>query len=1117
MSSKQFPKFSFKYLSTSKIFERGKKYQHQGRVTNIKFKKSNKFIIAKAIVEGSDDYNTQIKWDAQTGELRTYKCDCPYDWGDMCKHVVALMLEIERGSKKGLANMLYLQDNQKYQKEDLDLYFKNYENGIFNFLLYDKKNDKYLSYIPESWIETQEQNNKNFLEYLNIKLSNKDELLCFQDEYHIKILYLFKKTNFIKDFSTKKEIIFSKEKPNIQLEYKFDLNNYAFHLMLKEGCFIKKNKREYFFYLNGVFYEMPPIKKEYLKLGMESLFEEFENFHKKGFLFNYFFDFTNNFHEKLEEWAKCKIKLPDWGSIIKEKKPELHVYIKKEKRYYREEILISFFYKFEDKSCSVIPLFQDVINDDFGYSINYFNEYDESIDFRNQLKINNKNFILLNKNQLEYTIKKQKEEVAEKNIEDFFKKKDEINNINNTKILINFEQFKENVVLIERDFFTDQKIIELLKKIQKNAEIEEDIIAIDFDLKQRGLKTFGNNLHKFAKQFDWHLHFSKNLKSLRFKRTKVNFDFDISMSNNNLLEFNLDIHLKKHKLTEKKLLELIKEKEIIKIEDEYIEISNHKEIEKILNFKNKHKKNKKGKLEAPLWEMSEIENLIEQSPSFKAKRNERYESFVKEAKKGKPIEKIILPTNLNKILRSYQKNGVNWMFFLRKYAFGGILADDMGLGKTLQTLAFIETLMKKKFSKTKPFLIICPKTLLFNWESEIQKFTPKLKYLLIHGTLAERKKALKKTNLKKYQIIITSYSLIKQDLNLWLKSNIDFDTIFIDEAQHIKNHKTKTSKAIKVIPANYKIALSGTPLENGVSEIWSIFDFLMRGFLHNYDNFRTNFENPIVKHGNNKLLKDLAQKTKPFLLRRTKKEILKELPDKIEQISNCELSKDQLTLYTKILEEVKGNVFSNVEKKGFEKSRIIILAALTKLRQICNHPSQIEPKMAKAHSGKIDTCMELLHDAFEGDHKVLIFSSFVKTLQILKERFLQEKIDFSYLDGQTRDRKTEIKTFTEKKDKKVFLISLKAGGTGLNLTAADTVILFDPWWNPMVEMQAMDRTHRIGQKNVVNVYSLITKNTIEEKMLKIKERKKKLFDSVVGQTDSFIKKLTWNDLKELFD
>ena len=595
-------------------------------------------------------------------------------------------------------------------------------------------------------------------------------------------------------------------------------------------------------------------------------------------------------------------------------------------------------------------------------------------------------------------------------------------------------------------------------------------------------------------------------------QANVRVDMD---AENDWLAFDVDCYCGTDRVTLEDLKRYIRDKEeFIRMNDgRMMRVSNMEDLERfVLMLESFHQK-EGARFEGRAYHAPELENIFTNSPYYNTKLEKSFQKFMSEAQSGKPIEKVALPKTISKTLRTYQKDGVHWMHFLRKYRFAGILADDMGLGKTLQTLTLLE--MNKKDNQ--PSLVICPKTLLFNWEQETEKFFPNIKTLIIEGTPKERAEKIR--HIQDYDLIITSYPSIKKDFPEYDKSGVRFHYCFIDEAQFMKNHKTQNAQIVKKIPADYRLALTGTPLENNVSEIWSIFDFLMPGFLGNYANFVKKYQTPIMKKNDTRALDELRKKVSCFMLRRTKEKVLTELPPKVEQTVSCELEEAQNVLYQEILANVKTNIFQTVKEKGFSKSHIHILAGLTKLRQVCNHPALLlkDETFKGYESAKLKIFEELVDEIVSSDRKVLVFSQFTGMLDILQETLNKKGVDHLYLSGKTKNRKELVEAFNTDPDKKVFLISLKAGGTGLNLTAADNVIIFDPWWNPSVENQAVDRAHRMGQTKSVNVYRLVTRGTIEEKILKLQEKKQFLFDNLVNESKDLFKHLTWGDIKELFE
>lgn len=508
---------------------------------------------------------------------------------------------------------------------------------------------------------------------------------------------------------------------------------------------------------------------------------------------------------------------------------------------------------------------------------------------------------------------------------------------------------------------------------------------------------------------------------------------------------------------------------------------------------------------------------------------------------------------LEDVLRSYQKLGVGWLAFLRENGFGGVLADEMGLGKTLQVLAHLSALKRASCLKN-PSLIVCPTSLLFNWAAEVARFTPELKILLLHG--ASRHEHF--GEISGVDLVVTSYGLIRRDAEKYRA--LEWDTLVLDEAQHIKNRQTQNAQAVKAVRAQHRLVLTGTPMENSVLDLWSIFDFLMPGYLGSSRDFKDRYEVPIAREKDPNVQSRLARRIRPFLLRRLKREVARDLPEKIEQVSFCELSDDQREIYQKVLDASRQKITESVGSQGLQKSRMMILTALLRLRQICCDlrllkleagaaPTLVRDLRARdaaqdqvlsrdeattkrrppgvdlgedarlespSASGKLEMFGELLEQVLDGGHRVLVFSQFVSMLALLQEKLKASGVEYCYLDGSTTNRGEVVNRFQTESSISVFLISLKAGGVGLNLTGADTVIHFDPWWNPSVEDQATDRAHRIGQTRVVTSYKLIARGTVEEKILNLQAKKKSLIQSVLVGEDPMVEALDWEEIQDLF-
>ena len=471
----------------------------------------------------------------------------------------------------------------------------------------------------------------------------------------------------------------------------------------------------------------------------------------------------------------------------------------------------------------------------------------------------------------------------------------------------------------------------------------------------------------------------------------------------------------------------------------------------------------------------------------------RDESFLKLIEKFDNIKSMdfVPPAEVSNVLRKYQKEGFKWLRSVEELGFGGILADDMGLGKTLQIISLL--IDAKKNGRLKKALIVCPASLVYNWSEEISKFDTKgeLRVCVLAAAKEERQKSIEEH--EAFDIYISSYDTLRRDISLY--HDMRFSHQIIDEAQFIKNQNTGVAKAVKTVKADVKYALTGTPIENRLSELWSIFDYIMPGFLYSYNSFKSKYENTIVKDGNDESAKLLSKMISPFVLRRLKSEVATDLPDKIEEVRVSRFDKKQQLAYDTELTKLKNVLNGNEE---YNSSKMIILSEITKLRQICCDPGLIFEDYT-GDSAKLETCIDLVKSGIEAGHKILLFSQFTSMLDIIKKRFEEENISSYVITGSTsKEKRIKLVNDFNNDDTNVFLISLKAGGTGLNLVGADIVIHYDPWWNFAAQNQATDRAHRIGQKNKVTVYRLIAKGTIEEKIVKLQESKKDLADRVLN-------------------
>ena len=524
------------------------------------------------------------------------------------------------------------------------------------------------------------------------------------------------------------------------------------------------------------------------------------------------------------------------------------------------------------------------------------------------------------------------------------------------------------------------------------------------------------------------------------------------------------------------------------------------------------KKLASGHLSLPGYRAFYLDSLFKEGPGITFYRDQLFKAVVRGMKAVEDSD-FAVPSCLQTVLRGYQKLGFRWLRTLDSYGFGGILADDMGLGKTVQMIAlFVDEYASEKDAGAKErSLIVCPASLVYNWENEFQKFAPMLKVQAVAGTAQEREEVFASLD-EGCQVLITSYDLLKRDMKHYESMSFRFQVI--DEAQYIKNAATQSARAVKAIRARTRFALTGTPIENRLGELWSIFDYLMPGFLFTYARFKKIYESPIVRESDPEAVSNLKRLIGPFVLRRVKKDVLKELPDKLETAVYSRLQGQQKELYTANAAKLKEELESGGDAV-YEKGKIQILAELTRLRQICCDPALCYENY-RGGSAKLETCMDLIRNGVNGGHKILLFSQFTSMLRIIEKRLSQEEIACYTLTGSTpKEERLRMVDSFHTDPVPVFLISLKAGGTGLNLTAADMVIHYDPWWNVAAQNQATDRAHRIGQEKQVSVFKLITKGTIEENIMVLQESKKNLADQIIAEGAVSLSSLTREDLVKM--
>ena len=642
-----------------------------------------------------------------------------------------------------------------------------------------------------------------------------------------------------------------------------------------------------------------------------------------------------------------------------------------------------------------------------------------------------------------------------------------------------------------RNFEDEQGMLELLRRYLSNydpqyrilfAPKESDLV---FDLLDRGIP-------EIMKRSE--VRMTERFRTLRIRR-RARFDIGLSVSDGLL-----DLSVSSTELTPDELLDILysyrKKKKYVTLKngdffklDENESVADLSEMLEAVNIP--LKEFVAGKMHIPAYRALYLDRMMEASQDLYATRDSRFKSLIKEFKTIGEAD-FEVPATLRGTLRRYQVTGYRWLRTLDAYHFGGILADDMGLGKTLQVITVLLAVRDENPEERRPSLIVSPASLVYNWKEEIRTFADSLKVVTVTGTRKERKEIIE--NREDADVLITSYDLLKRDISMY--EDAQFRFLVADEAQYIKNQNTAAAKSLKLVRADTRYALTGTPIENRLTELWSIFDFLMPGLLYSFEEFRSGIETPIVKSGDEEARERLRRMAAPFILRRKKSEVLKDLPEKLEELRYAHMESRQQKLYDGQVVRMRRKL-QTVDEADFRKGKIEILAELTHIRQICCDPSLMFEDY-DGQSAKKELCLELIDSLIDGEHRALIFSQFTTMLEKLEEELKKKGIEYYKITGATpKERRIELVREFNTGTVPLFLISLKAGGTGLNLTGADVVIHYDPWWNLAVQNQATDRAHRIGQTKVVNVYKLIVKGTIEEKIVEMQESKRQLADDIL--------------------
>ncbi len=1070
-------------------------------ITNVEYENKNNFALSADVKGNKNTYNVFIK--VEDGEIKDIKCSCLDNAQNYCtcKHILATMIEFIDNAvyEKLCKNQVVQQKNQSDNKMD-HRGFKQLIKAFYNTevdtseekekTVKDNKNVKIIpsiifdSYYKEIKVEFKLGTDKFYkiksLSDFYTSMLNKESV-----KYGNKLEFIHTKENFARDSLPILEFILKHAEIIKYVNSSGNAGYRYYGKVLSDNCIILSN--------TGLdeFFEI--VKGKKLEITQDGETGKIS-----------FIPGTPNIKFKLSEVSDGEFELVQ--------KEDIFEYYVLEGKEYIYIVLNDFIYRCNKNYKNTVIKLLDI------YKKNFIRE------------------IRFNKKELpdffSLVLPKMKEYIDVSSI-DTEKLKDYIPKDLIVKMFLDFD--KNNYIIAELKFMYGEiefnpLDLENIPKVARNVIQESNCLNMcrktGFLLdsaNKRFVLVSDDAIYNFLSQDinnyteNYEVLVTDNFKTKEIRQPKLGI-VGVKIENNLLnidltgLDFDrseLKEILEKYNL--KKKYHRLKDGSFLDLEqNEDIKFLNSLEYGMEVNYKDLEK----GKIRVPVYRSLYLNKLLENVKNVEIQKDKEYKELVNNIDEREYDNEINIPNDLNCTLRYYQKVGYKWLKILDDYKFGGILADDMGLGKTVQLISVL--LDYKEHAKVKlPSIVVTPSSLALNWKSEIEKFAKNIKVLVIRGNSEEREKQIK--SIPNYDLVITSYDLLKRDMDVYKQENILFKYQIADEAQYIKNSNTQNAKSLKAINAQTRYALTGTPIENSLAELWSIFDYIMPGYLFTYKKFKQLYEIPIMKDNDEEAMQKLKMMIKPFVLRRVKKDVLKELPEKSITVLNNEMQGEQLQIYLSYLAQAKKQAISEIEGNGIEKSQIKILALLTRLRQICCHPSLfLENYMGE--SSKLSQCIEIVKDAIAGRHKILIFSGYTSMLNIIEGNLAKEGINYYKLTGQTKvdERVKLVNDFNNNPDVKVFLISLKAGGTGLNLIGADMVIHYDPWWNMSAENQATDRAYRIGQKNNVQVYKLITKNSIEEKIYELQEKKSKLIDSMLSTQTTFINKLNKDDIIELF-
>ena len=1077
--------------------EIAKRYVNQGRVDikKVSYDNPNNFEISAEVDGNYKDYITKIK--VENGELEIAECECPdyYKTYGICKHIVATLIKF--GQTK------YWDKNYIEEKE----ISKRWKNQFATFR----------KIVTELYNEELQEINSGDMEILPEDKKIKIEPRIILDRFDSKLKLEFRIGNTrmykIKDLSEFYTRMVKKEyyKYGNKLGFMHCVENFTedckdllnFILRYAEMLKYAENTGRYTYYGNT-------LNQTSITLGESSIDEIFDILKCKEVAI----DRSNMTLKLLEKDPDIKFELIKNNDGSYKIKPNVEVfsiqiYQGKNNTYVLENLCLYRCSKeFVSSNIKLLKIFREsyVLDLDLGE--------EDLKDLYSVVMPRVGNCIQL-KNISEDEVEKYKPKNLGVKVYLDFDENDYI--IADVKFCYGDEEFNpldENIKIKNaRNILAENKSLNLFRKTGFMFDTQNLRFILPED--DKIYNFLENDIETYMQKFE--VLATDHFKSKEIKKPKI-ATIGVKVENNLL-----SIDLKRINIDVQELQDIMQmykiRKKYYRLKDgSFINLEENKDIEfldkLVTDMDLDYKELEKEEIKLPVNRTLYLDELLKKE-KINVSKNASFKKIVNDLEQDNINEEITIPEKMENVLRDYQKTGFKWLKVLDSYHFGGILADDMGLGKTLQVLSIILDYIENNDDRHTS-LVVCPSSLCLNWLNESKKFAPELKVKVIRGTSIERKKII--SDIENYDLVITSYDLLKRDIQAYEEKKYNFRFIIADEAQYMKNSTTQNAKLIKKLNGTTRYALTGTPIENSLAELWSIFDFVMPGYLFGYKKFKNEYEGPIVKDNNEKSTSRLKMLIAPFILRRNKKDVLTELPEKTITILNNQMTEEQEKIYLAYLAQAKEEVANEINIKGFEKSQFKILATLTRLRQICCHPSLFISDY-KGGSSKLIQCIEIIEDAILSGHKILLFSGYTSMFDIIQKELEKRNIKYFKLTGSTKvdERINLVDEFNSNPDIKVFLISLKAGGTGLNLTGADMVIHYDPWWNQSAENQATDRAYRIGQKNNVQVYKLITSNSIEEKIYELQNKKADLIDNVLSTKTSFINKFSKEEIMRLFE